>query len=186
MHIIKSTTAFAVLCILFSFLSKPGDTKIWLTSADDVLQFSVPPEWRRGGNAFSLLMFIGVLVFLWLAYSEPQATSLFLYKLVPLGIFDICLVLHLLSLSKFTINVKTQTYDLTSRWLWLTSVHRGPMNDFRAVYISDRNDVGLVYRHPGMRIKRLVPLGSAGFGGDGKWLAQEVGRMTGLEVVTKL
>ncbi len=104
----------------------------------------------------------------------------------PVGVFDVFFLLYFFSLAEISIHLKERSYETISRIFWRTIVYRGSLDDFRAVYVSCRNSVSLVYKKRGLRVGRVLPIGSAGFGRSGAKFAQEVGRLTGLEVVTKL
>lgn len=184
MHTITSCTISSLLCALFTFLYKPGDTKVWLTlTNDNMLRFAVPVEERRGGYAYAGLMLFGVLYWLYFAYSVKQFWILL--QMVPLGIACMCLMFYLFSFSQITLNLKERTYEAIFRYPWRTRFYKGSLNDFSAVYISDRNSVSFAYKKLGPGLMRVIPIGSAGFGKEGMDFAQEVGRRTKLEVVTK-
>ena len=183
MHTITSFTVLSLLCGLFTFLYQPGDTKVWLTFiSDSMLRFSVPAEERRGGYAYAGLMFFGVLYWLYSACSVGDFWILL--QMVPLGIACMCIVFYLFSFSQITINLDERTYEAVFRYPWRTRYRKGSLDDFRAVYVSDRNSVSFVYKM-GQRFSRVIPIGSAGFGKEGIDFAQEVGRRTNLEVITR-
>ncbi|MGI4789453.1 MAG: hypothetical protein ACRYFS_11460 [Janthinobacterium lividum] len=170
-----------------SFWSIPANNKIWLIHADhDSLHFSMPVEYRRGGYAFCFLLLFGIFVFLYHFVANPQSAGVWLYGGVPLAIIDIGILLHLFSFSEIRINLKSRTYDTISRYPWRISIHQGHLDDFRGVYVSDRNSVSFALKKPGLSIRRVIPIGSAGLGKNGIYFAQEVSRLTGLEVMTKL
>jgi hypothetical protein len=160
-----------------------SNRKSWLTSADGgVFRFSMPPEDQRGGYAFAGFFAFAAAMLLWLSFQEPQAAVLRWF--IPGDFLVIGLLVYLFAPSQFTINAEARTYELVSRWPWGSSVRRGHLDDFRAVHVSDRGDVSLVFRRA--RPRTVVPLGRGGLGGDGSHLAREISQVTGLEVVTRL